>query len=340
MSAGTDIQTILKDAKTIVIIQADNPDGDSLASSLALEQILHDMGKEPHMFCGIDMPAHLKYLSGWDRVVKDIPHQFDASIIVDCSTRTLLETADKTGQLAWIAAKPCIVIDHHSTEATIDFAKVLINQSQAVSTGEIIYELAKELDWKLDLHAMTMIAVSILSDSLGLMSEGTSARSIHIIAELVEGGVNLAGLETKRRELMRKSVELTRYKGLLLQRVEYFSDDRVATITIPWDEIEKYSNAYNPSMLVLDDMRMTENTDVAIAFKEYKDRRVTGKIRANYGVNIANKIAEHFGGGGHPYAAGFKVLDGRPLHEIKSECIKVATELLDNLKQETPDEIA
>ena len=39
------IQELLSDKKDIVIVQADNPDGDSLASSLALEQILHDMGK-------------------------------------------------------------------------------------------------------------------------------------------------------------------------------------------------------------------------------------------------------------------------------------------------------
>ncbi len=70
---------LIDGAKTILILQADNPDGDSLASSLALESILAEMGKEPIMVCGIDMPAHLRYLSGWDRVEKDIPSKFDAA---------------------------------------------------------------------------------------------------------------------------------------------------------------------------------------------------------------------------------------------------------------------
>ena len=37
------IGRIVKDAKNIVIVQADNPDADSLGSALALEHILGDM---------------------------------------------------------------------------------------------------------------------------------------------------------------------------------------------------------------------------------------------------------------------------------------------------------
>lgn len=323
-----DIADILDSAKQVLIIQGNNPDGDSLASSLALEQILHDMGKEPLMYCGMNVPAHLKYLKGWDRVERDVPKQFDASIIVDCSAKTLLESAEKSGQLAWIAAKPVIIIDHHDAPNTIDFANVVLNRPEAVSTSEVIYELAEQLEWKLESNALDMIAISILADSLGLMSQATSSRSIRIIAELVDRGVDLPAIDNARRELMRKSPELVRYKAQLLNRIEYSPANLVATVVIPWEEIEKYSNQYNPSILVLDDMRLTEGTGVAIAFKEYRDKKVTGKIRANYGFPIAGKLAEHFGGGGHPYSAGFKILDGRPLSEIKSECIEIATELI------------
>jgi nanoRNase/pAp phosphatase (c-di-AMP/oligoRNAs hydrolase) len=58
------IADIIKDAQRIVILQADNPDGDSLGSALALEHILADMGKEPLLYCGVDMPPYLQYLEG------------------------------------------------------------------------------------------------------------------------------------------------------------------------------------------------------------------------------------------------------------------------------------
>ena len=338
MNQTEDIRKLLDDNKTIVILQADNPDGDSLASALALEQIFHDMGKVPHMYCGVDMPKHLRHLPGWDRVVKDIPHSFDISIMVDCSSKSLFEAAERNGQLSWVLAKPTIILDHHNVETTFQ-PTVNLNDHTAVATGEVIYDLAKKLDWPLDIHAMNMITVSILSDSLGLMTTGTTAKSIRTIAELVDAGVNLPELDEARRETMRKSEELVRYKGELLGRIEYHHDTEIATVTIPWEDIEKYSSSYNPSILVLEDMRLTEGTKLAIAFKVYNNgNRITAKIRCNYGNPIGKELAEHFGGGGHPYASGFKVI-GRPFNEVKSECIELAHELLDKLKMEQTDAV-
>ena len=331
------IRAVLQGAKHVLIMQADNPDGDSLGSALALEQILGDLGREPLLYCGMDIPSYLRHLPGWDRVSRDVPHQFDASIIVDCSADSLFGALARSGQRAWVASRPCIVIDHHDVDMTIPYASVVCNHP-AVATGEVIYELARQLDWPLDIAAKNMLATAILADSLGLTTDATTARSIHVIGELVEGGVSIAELENRRREMMRKSPELVHYKGRLLQRVEYFADDRIATVTIPWDEIEKFSHAYNPSVLVLDDMRLTEHTDVAIAFKLYNDGHVTAKIRSNYGRGIANDLAQHFGGGGHAYASGFKIVNGRPFNEIKSECIDLAAKLLDKLDKENSDE--
>lgn len=325
------IDEIISKAETIVIIQPDNPDTDSLASALALEHILGDKGKSVHLYCGVDMPSYLlDYIPGADRVSTEMPNKFDASIIVDTASDSLLEQLRLKQQKSWVASKPSIVIDHHATEPTIDFAKVICTH-KAVATGEVIYELARQLGWKLSKEAMELLAMAILSDSLGLTSEATTARTIHIVAELVEGGVELAELENARRETMRREQELVGYKGRLLQRVEFHDQGRIATVDIPWEEIEKYSPLYNPPMLVLDDMRLAKGTDIAAAFKVYKDGKITGKIRCNFGRGIGDKLAEHFGGGGHPYAAGFKLTDGRPLAEVKAEFIHTAAKLLDEL---------
>jgi phosphoesterase RecJ-like protein len=321
------VADIINDVKTIVIIQADNPDGDSLASSLALEHILGDLGKTVNLYCGVDIPSYLSYLSGWDRVSKELPKHFDASIIVDTSSETLLGQLQRTNQLMWLKNKPCVVLDHHLGEQQISFATISLDEP-AVSTGELIYEIALSQSWKMNHEASTMITTSIMADSRGLTSDKTTARSIHIIADLVDAGVSIPEMETARRAMMSKSVALTHYKGQLLQRLEYVNDNEIAIVTIPWKEIETYSHAYNPTMLIMEDMLLTQGVKVAIGFKQYTDGKVTAKIRCNYGSGIANKLAEHFGGGGHPYASGFKVQDGRPFNEIKSECIRITTELL------------
>jgi phosphoesterase RecJ-like protein len=322
------LKETLEQAGKVVVVQADNPDADSLCSALALEHILAGLGKEVFLYCGVDMPSYLKYIPGSDRVSVELPKQFDLSIIVDTSSDSLLEQLDKTGAKGWLAAKPCLIIDHHATQPTITFANIVIN-TKAVATAEVIYELAQKLNWQLNKESKELLAMGIMSDSLGLTSESTSARSIHVIGELVEAGVAMAELENARRESMRREPELIPYKGRLLERVEFLADGRIAAITIPQEELDRYSPLYNPPMLVLDDMRLARGVDLVVAFKTYRDGKITAKIRCNFGVNIADKLAEHFGGGGHSYASGFKLQDGRDLSQLKAEFIETAVKLLD-----------
>ena len=304
------VAELIENSQDILIIQADNPDGDSLASSLALEAILMDLGKSVRMYCGVDMPTYLRYMNGWDRVTNNLPNKFDASIIVDTGAVTLLETLAKNNQLALISSKPCAIIDHHATEPTIEFAKYGLIQP-AVASAELIYLVARQQKWKISLDAAEFIAIGIMSDSLGLASEATNSASIRVVADLVDMGVSLAKIDNLRRQSQKKSRKILAYKAELIRRIEYYADDTIAIIQIPWSEIEEYSHEYNPAMLVLDEMRQVNNVKVAVALKSYPDKRVTAKIRTNYGYGLADKIAESFGGGGHAYASGFRVTDGR-----------------------------
>jgi bifunctional oligoribonuclease and PAP phosphatase NrnA len=326
------INKLVSAANKIVIIQADNPDGDSLASALALEEIISELGKETFLYCGVDIPEYLKHLNGWDRVNRDIPSNFDVSIIVDTSAITLLEKLENSRYRNWVASKPVIVLDHHTDVACdIPYATVVVNDHDAVATGEVIYKLALELKWPLNLQAKTHITSSILSDSLGLTSEGTTPQTYRIIADLIENGVDRQALEEARRALQKMPEPIYKYKAQLIERTEFHADGKIALATIPHDELMEYSPLYNPAPLIQTDMLQTEDVLVAIVLKHYKDGKVTGSIRCNYRGSIAADLAQHFGGGGHPYASGFKLTNGKPFNEVKSECIQKATELLDNL---------
>ena len=74
-------------------------------------------------------------------------------------------------------------------------------------------------------------------------------------------------------------------------------------------------------------MRLIDDVKIAIAFKTYPDGKLTAKIRCNYGSPIANQLAEQFGGGGHKYSAGFKVMD-KQLADVQQEVISKVEELL------------
>ena len=333
------IADILSAAHKIVIVQADNPDGDSLGSALALEHILADMGKEPYLYCAVDVPGYLRYLSGWDRVQKDLPNQFDASIIVDASTMTLFEKLSASGQQGWIAAKPCVVLDHHQTvDNLIPFATVTINDPTRASAGELIFLLAKQLDWRLSVAAQEYIMTSILSDTQGLTNQLAGPESYRVIADMIEAGVDRARLEEVRREAGKMPLAIFRYKAALIMRTKFAADDQIASVLVPQVDINQYSPLYNPAPLIQNDLLQTKGVRVAIVFKHYDDGKTTAAIRANNSAPIAAKLAEQFGGGGHDYASGFKTTKGRPFSEIESECMSLAAELLAKIDKETPDE--
>ena len=323
------ISELIGKSQRIVILQADNPDADSLASSLALEQILGEMGKDIFLYCGIDMSSYLKYLPGWDRVSPELPSQFDLSIIVDASTMTLFQRLSDSGRQGALAAKPCIVLDHHAeTDNLVPFATVLVNEPHKSSTGELIYGLAKHLQWPLDKTSAEFVMTAILADTQGLSNHLASAETYRIMAELVDLGADRPRLEELRRSLNKMPETIFRYKAKLIERTEFHADGRIALVTIPHQEITQYSPLFNPNPLIQGEHLQTEGVLVSLSLKHYADGRITAAIRCNTAAPIAGDLAEHFGGGGHHYSSGFKITDGRSLNQIKSSCIKKALELL------------
>jgi bifunctional oligoribonuclease and PAP phosphatase NrnA len=325
------IAEIIAAAQKVVIVQADNPDADSLGSALALEHIIGDMGKEPYLYCAVDTPGYLHYLAGWDRVQHELPTKFDASIIVDASTMTLLEKLTNSGQQGWLASKPCIVLDHHETvDNQVPFATVMINDGSRASAGEIIYMLARESKWPLSVKAQACLMSSILGDTQGLTNQLASAETYRIMADFVAAGVDRPALEELRRSYSKMPPEIYRYKADLIKRTAFSTDGRLASLTIPQSEISHYSPLYNPAPLIQNDMLQTTDVAVAMVFKQYTDGKVTAAIRCNPTAPIGGKLAKHFGGGGHDYASGFKVTDGRSADQVKAECLELASTLLAN----------
>lgn len=322
----------LDNAHSIVIIQAENPDGDSLGSALALEAILEDMGKKVSLHCSVDIPKYLRHLNGWDRVTADFDTKADLALILDTVSDTLLsKTLKIPGVRHYLESHPVIALDHHGeVTSSLPFKHELIVRADAVATGELIAEAAKELGLTVGADAASNLYISIMADSLGLTTPNTTANSFRVVADLIDYGAVPAELEAKRREFMKKSPEILTYKAKLIERIEYLADGKLALVHIPWEEIEAYSDQYNPSVLVLDEMRLVEDVQIAIALKSYPDGRVTGKIRTNPGIKIADAVAGYFGGGGHPYAAGFRVYED--LATVKHEILEAVEKALHDLQ--------
>lgn len=322
-----DVNEIIKDAKSIVVVQAENPDGDSLGSSLALEEILSDLGKEVSLHCPVEIPKYLHYVAGWDRVGFEFDTKADMAIIVDTTAEILLsKTLEIPGVRHFLETHPVAVIDHHDAESTLSFDCTILNQP-VVSASQVVFNLSEASQWPINPQAAENLLVALMSDSRGLTTPSSTAESFFVAGKLTELGASNAAIEERRREFMKKAPEILEYKGVLLQRIEYYLDGRLALIHIPFEDIQAYSDKYNPSVLVLDEMRLVNDVEIAIAIKTYPDGKLTGKLLAN--TPVANQIAGYFGGGGHEYAAGFRIYEAydKAIREIIEATDKILAEV-------------
>lgn len=295
----------IKNKSNLCIIQAENPDGDSLGSALALEALLKD--KQVSQFCPVNIPKYLRYYKDWSKITSDIDYQADGYIIVDTAAEILLsKLLDDLTIKNLLYTKPVFVIDHHETPDDLDFPHQSIIEHLPSCTN-VIYNIAKQTNLPIDQTAAEYIFQGLLSDTLGLTSAGVTSDTFRIAADLQDLGANISDLEEKRKEFMKKSQRILAYKAELIQRIDYSLEGQLSTIHIPWEEIQEYSDEYNPNVLILEEMKMVEGVKVAVAIKTYPDGKLTGKIRSS--LPISDKIAGFFGGGGHPYAAGFRIYD-------------------------------
>lgn len=319
--------SLIEKAQHIIIIQAENPDGDSLGSSLALEEILGDLGKKTTLYCPVEIPKYMRYIAGWDRVVNEFDTSADSAIIVDTTADVLMtKVLEAPGVRHYLETHEVLVIDHHTeAEPTLSFPYTLL-LDEGVAASQVIHRLAEQAKWPINQSAATSMLAALLSDTLGLTTQNVDAAAYETASKLAALGARPSEIEEARREFMKKSAEILEYKGKLIDRIEYFLDGKLAIIRIPFEEIETYSDQYNPSVLVLDEMRLVEGVELAVAIKTYPDGKLTGKLRGN--MPIAADVAGYFGGGGHKYAAGFRVYEAED--EVVRELITATQKVLDN----------
>ncbi len=297
----TQLNAAVAAANTILILQPDSPDGDSLGSALGLEEIFGELDKQTYMYSYKEPENYLRTQEGWDRIGQDLPKQFDLTILVDTGSPALIKAALEHHHTA-LTSKPFFIIDHHVSRQDFGFAVTEIIEAGAAA-AEVITRICIELGWTINKAAASKLATAILSDSLGLTTPDSTADTLDALTHLVRCGANLYDLYTVKRESSALSEELFKLKGQLITSVQFHADGRLAVLEIPPAIVAQYKDVAEPYTLVINDMQWTKGVELAAVFKNY-GTKINVPLRSKSG--LAAPIAEKFGGGGHPNAAAYR----------------------------------
>lgn len=319
----TKLGELVDEAKTIVVLQPEKPDTDSLTSSLALEQILGDLGKEMMMYCQDELPRYIAYFNGADRVSDAFPDQFDLAIIVDTgSAAQMSRTLEK--YLGRLMKKPVALIDHHANRDTLPMNPHEVIDPKTTSTCEMVFTIAKQLGWKVNAEAANLLVPGIIADTRNLSIPTVTPESFRAVAELMELGADVAASHEAYRKADQLSMELLQLKGRLLSRVTTHAEGKIACAIVTPTELKQYAELHDPSDLVIYDMQWAAGVEVAVVIRHYGGQSNKIKISTRAQMPVAAKACQDFGGGGHDRAAGCQFND-TPVEEVKTKFIAALT---------------
>ena len=284
----------LRAAEKILITAHVNPDGDAIGSTLALMQILREMGKTVQIYLDDKVPKNFAVMP----FAEEIRHPredetFEADLLV------ILDTApDRIGAVKNLTGAPILNIDHHVTNKGGDFD--LYVDADAAATCEIIFKVAGELGAKLTTNIAVCLYTGLATDTGFFNYSNTKPATLRTAADLVELGVepNLISEQIERR-----SFHDVQVMSAALQTTKLFYSGKVAGMFID----EKLSRVVDTTEGLIDLIRVIDGVEVAFLLT-YKSENVCRASMRSRGVEVSD-IAKRLGGGGHIRAAGCTIND-------------------------------
>jgi bifunctional oligoribonuclease and PAP phosphatase NrnA len=299
-----EISKIIRETDNFVLMTHLHPDGDALGSLFGLAEILECLGKK--VFRYLEEPvSHLyDFLPGCSSAKTDLVALQDfvsdangnvAAISLDCGD------CDRLGRekMELLNLHPFLVIDHHHGHR--EFGDFRWLDSKRSSTGEMVFELGRELGSELSHSASFNIYVAISTDTGSFRYENTSPRTLRIAADLVECGVHpeeVAGHVYDNFTLQR-----LRLMEQVLATLALFESDQLAFITVTNKMFRDCGADVGDTEGFINYPRALRSVKVATFLKENPDGGVSVSLRAKGGCDVA-EVAAAFGGGGHRNAAG------------------------------------
>jgi len=196
-----------------------------------------------------------------------------------------------------------IMIDHHQ-DPDRDIAELIFSDTTACSTAQLVYEVmdALEMTAYLNKEIAECLYVGIMTDTGSFKYASTTAKTHHIIAELITAGAE----NTKIHDLIYDNFSSNRMKLLgycINEKLLIYPQNNAAIISLTAEELERFDFQKGDTEGIVNYALAIEGIKFA-AFIVEKDGIVKLSLRSkgNFKVNkIANK---YFNGGGHMNAAG------------------------------------
>ena len=308
----------IKSSKNILIVSHINPDGDTLGSMCGMYSLIKlNFKKKCDMLTVSKVPdkykfiPNIKYAKHIDKFDKS--REYDLIISVDVAALDRICDA----KILFDKAKYRVNIDHHKTN--ISYGDLNFVEGDASSASEVIYSIAKQLNWEINLESATCLYVGILTDTGSFRFNNTTPRALKFASEMLELGICPNDMFKHCYETYTKGMALC--QAYCVEKATFLENDKIVYTTVYKKDMEKYNTDEEFAEGLTERLRAITSTEVAFVAKEMKNGGCKISMRSKK-IDVA-EICKKFGGGGHKFAAGctmkYNVEESvkKLLHEIR-----------------------
>lgn len=290
----------IRAAERIALVSHLNPDGDTLCSVLAMRLGLLELGKHVTLFCQDRIPDLYSFLPGASdfRLPEMADEHYDLLLCLDVSDEKrmgrchlLTARADRTAQ-----------VDHHGTNT--GYCDVNCIDVSAPANCLILYELLQRLGCTITPEVALCLAVGLSTDTGHLTYNNTTPEAYRVMGELVEAGAPIA--EAYRRLYRERPPRQVALLTRALEALTFHDEGRITSIRLTRQDFADCGARPEDAEIIVNNGLDILGVRMCVFAREQADGSIKLSLRAIPPYKVSG-VAQSFGGGGHPQAAGATV---------------------------------
>jgi bifunctional oligoribonuclease and PAP phosphatase NrnA len=308
---------VLSNVQRVLIVAHVDPDGDAIGSTLGLAWALRARGLRADVTCQDAPPDTVGFLPGVDEFTSRGPEDEDDLVIA-------IDTGDlrRMGRHYIdhdLGGRSLVVIDHHMTNPHFGDINLI---ADVPATAMLVLEAIDHLEIPLDDTIATCLLTGIITDTQGFRTSNTTPDALAMAQRLMVAGARMT--QINQWVFFRRAAAILPVWGAALSGATL--SQGVLWAELPLDLQRQHGVGGGASSGLVNFFSTVREAGVAMLLTEQADGIIDVSLRSKPGVNVSG-VAQAFGGGGHPQAAGCQV-SGK-LAEVREDLLKALHALLD-----------
>ena len=285
-------------------------DGDALSCELVLYMLLKKMGKKSVEIINQDMIPRMYEFLPHVQDAKTVfnysgNRRYDVVFIVDCGV------LERIGKVQDILPKNSLIIniDHHNSNPM--FGNINWVDASYGACGEMLFFLLQEFS-TIDPMQATCLYTAILTDTGSFMYHFGS-KTFAIADLLVNKGADPK--EIAHEIFMKRSLNSLKLLALCLQTLQFDNESKACWMKITQEMLKSAGTGEEDTEGFVNYLSSVSEADFAFLLKE-RTNGTKVSFRSRNRIDV-DKLAQHFGGGGHVEAAGCFIENTTPEEAVK-----------------------